>query len=243
MRMTASKPSENPSTHERNPVMQAAALIVLELALLPAGGCHLSEANGPTAPPPAGEERTGEVPIPPAAPGRKGGVIVHSTAASPEDEPLIAAGGDIPSNTVECLKRWQKCDAPYNPGTWGARVTYHCPKIILPFEVVIPGTTRSAYVMIPDEYIGKGPKGADLYQCRTKAVVDALLKAADATAKATTRATQYPTADACHAGFRANLLALLNTSFTPSGGGRPSGVRVAAQAWPTTPGTGAFPCP
>jgi hypothetical protein len=31
--------------------------------------------------------------------------------------------------------------------------------------------------------------------------------------------------------------------LTPSGGGRSSGVRVAAKAWSTNPGTLPFPCP
>jgi hypothetical protein len=101
---------------------------------------------------------------------------------------------------------------------------------------------RVAYVQIPDEYVGTGPRGADLYSCRTKTTVDTLLTAADTAAAAATRATPYPSQDACHAGFRANLLALVNTSFTPSCGGRPSGAKVMASGPALLPGGAPFPC-
>jgi hypothetical protein len=143
--------------------------------------------------------------------------------------------GNILSNTVTCLKKWQPCSAPRSPGTWGARVTYHCP--VFPGT---PGTTAPAFVTIPDEYVGTDA-GGDRYQCRPKSKVAFWLDIGDVAATALTRGMLFPTQAACHAGFRANLTAVLNGLFSPSGGGRSAGVRVSQ----APPGSGGvpFPCP
>jgi len=145
------------------------------------------------------------------------------------------AQGKIPSNTVTCLKKWQPCSAPRSPGTWGAQVTYYCPKV-----TGAPGTTAPAFVTIPDEYVGTDA-GGDRYQCRPKSDVAFRLGMGDAAALAMTRLELFPGQAACHAGFRVNLTTMLNLLFAPSGGGRPAGVRVNQAA----PGSGGipFPCP
>lgn len=176
------------------------------------------------------------------APDGRGGEVVHSTARSPEEDPEIASSrGPIPSNTVTCLAKWQPCRAPYSPGTWAARITYHCPRLILPWGIILPGTTQPAFVTIPDEFVGPDPTGRDMFRCRPRVSVNFGVNVADSVAFALTRGMLFPTQATCHAGFRANLLVALEAMFTPSGGGRPAGIRVNQ----TAPGGGGlpFPCP
>lgn len=145
--------------------------------------------------------------------------------------------GHIPSNTVQCLRRWTRCSAPYSPGSWAAKVTYHCPRFIFP-GIVLPGTTEPTYVTIPDEYIGTSPTGTDLYRCRRKPKTFTLLMASDTIAATLNRTIIYPNFGSCHAGFRRILGRLLAGAFLPSGGGRPWGGRVSG---PTPPS--GIPCP
>ncbi|HMK25326.1 MAG TPA: DUF4157 domain-containing protein [Chitinophagaceae bacterium] len=151
------------------------------------------------------------------------------------DKSKMTTKGHVPGNTVICLKRWTYCSAPYSPGLWAATVIYHCPIFIWP-GIILPGTTKEAYVTIPDEFIGTGPRGGRLYRCRNKALVFSVLSAADIAAAAATRMMLFPDFDSCHAGFRTNLTAALHIAFAPSGGG-PSGIRVNG----TIP-VGGFPC-
>lgn len=168
----------------------------------------------------------------------RGGMVVHSSARTPEEEPLIRQAQPVPTNTVECVKKWTPCSAPYSPGSWGLRVTYHCPRLILPWGIIVPGDTRPAYVTVPDEFIGPDSSGRDTYRCRPGAIVRIRADIADAFATGLTRSTLYPSFDACHAGFRAFLGTALEAIFAPSGGGRPAGIRVNAPPPPAT-----HPCP
>jgi hypothetical protein len=143
-----------------------------------------------------------------------------------------AARAELATNTVVCLAKYNPCRAPYSPGTWGAKVTYHCP--VWPG---FPGTVRPAYVTIPDEFIGVDPTGRDLYRCRPGFQVRFWLEIADTTATALNRQLVYPDDYSCHLGFRTILEAVLAGLFRPSGGGRPWGGRVQASAPP------GFPCP
>ena len=172
---------------------------------------------------------------------RPGGEVVHSSASSPDEEPLLRERGEIPSNSVTCVRKWQYCRAPYNPGTWAARVTYHCPILLLPWGIIIPGTTQPAFVTIPDEYIGTSSTGRDQYRCRPRSSVVFWTGVADAAATGLTRSQLFPNQAACHAGFRSNLRLALEAVFTPSGGGRLAGIRVNQ----SPPGGGGrpFPCP
>jgi Domain of unknown function (DUF4157) len=176
-------------------------------------------------------------------PDRRGGTVVHSTASSPDEDPEVAASsGPIPSNTLTCVRKWQPCRAPYSPGTWAARMTYHCPRLVLPWGIILPGTTRPAFATIPDEFIGVDPiTGRDRYRCRPGSSVRFRADIADTVATVVTRGMLFPSQAACHAGFRTNLWAALEFMFTPSGGGRPAGIRVNS----TAPGGGGipFPCP
>lgn len=177
------------------------------------------------------------------APGGQGGEVIHSTARSPEEDPEIirARGQPVPAATVTCVRKWQPCRAPYSPGTWAARMTYHCPRLILPWGIILPGTTRPAFATIPDEFIGVSPTGRDMYRCRPRSTVMFRATVADAAATGITRSMLFFGQAACHAGYRANLHAALEVMFKPSGGGRPAGIRVNS----TPPGGGGipFPCP
>src|SRR5262249_19370404 len=145
----------------------------------------------------------------PATDGR-GGDVVNSAAPSPEEDPEVArSAGPIPSNTVTCVKKWQPCRAPYSPGTWAARMTYHCPRLLLPWGIILPGTTQPAFATIPDEFIGVSPTGRDMYRCRPRVSVNFKAMVADAAAFAVTRRMLFFGQGACHAGFRANLLLAL----------------------------------
>jgi hypothetical protein len=159
--------------------------------------------------------------------GGQGGVG-SSTA-----EPSVSTNAQaLPSNTVECVRKWSSCTAPYKPGEWAARISYHCP--VFPG---FPGTTRPAFVDIPDEFVGVDSSGRDQYRCRPRSSVVNRSNIADAFAFALTRQLLFPDFESCHAGFRGILLAALEVMFKPSGGGRPAGIRVFA----THPG-GTFPC-
>lgn len=163
----------------------------------------------------------------PAAADGMGGEVVHSTARTPEEDPRLRGSRAVPSATVVCLRKWQPCRAPYHPGTWAARMTYHCPRLVLPFGIILPGTTRPAYVTIPDEFIGKHSRtGRDMYRCRPRSSVNTRSIIADAAATGLTRSMLFPSQAACHAGFRVNLRLALEAMFRPSGGGRPAGIRV-----------------
>jgi hypothetical protein len=161
------------------------------------------------------------------APGGQGGVGSSTTA------PVANASAQaLPSNTVECLAKWSSRSAPYSPGEWAARISYHCP--IFPG---LPGTTRPAFVDIPDEFVGVDPSGADMFRCRPRSSVVNRANIADAFAFALTRQQLFPDSESCHAGFRAILRAALEVMFRPSGGGRPAGIKVMN----ANPG-GTFPC-
>jgi uncharacterized protein DUF4157 len=192
--------------------------------------------EGATPAPPTPEQLAALTGNPPSPDGR-GGTVEQG---SPEE--MASANAPVPSNTVTCLRKWQPCRAPFSPGTWGARVTYHCPRLILPFGIILPGTTMPAFVTIPDEFIGPDPAtGRDMFRCRPRSSVNTRLMIADAAAFAFTRTQLFPTFAACHAGFRANLRVAAEVMFVPSGGGRPAGIRVNS----TAPGFGGipFPCP
>jgi hypothetical protein len=135
------------------------------------------------------------------------------------------------SNTVHCLKRWTYCSAPYSPGSWGARLSYHCP--IWPG---FPGTTQNSYVTIPDEFIGTGPGGGRQYRCRHRPKTMTLLTVADAAATGINLNIIYPDQQSCHEGYRRILRIALEGLFAPAGGG-PSGIRVNASV-----PVGGFPC-
>jgi hypothetical protein len=139
----------------------------------------------------------------------------------------------LPTNTVECVKKWTPCSAPYSPGSWAAKVTYHCP--VWPG---LPGTTEPAYVTIPDEFIGTDSDGDDMYRCRPGFQVRFKLDIADIAATTLNRNLLYPDFPSCHAGFRTILNGLLSSLFAPSGGGRPWGGRVGRSI-----PEGDFPCP
>lgn len=104
--------------------------------------------------------------------------------------------------------------------------------------IILPGTTQDAFVTIPDEFIGTGPRGGRHYRCRLRPDVMRGCTSGDLLAFAKTRTSLYLTFAACHAGFRANLLVALNALFIPSGG-LYAGVRVNQ----TRPGTGGIPFP
>jgi hypothetical protein len=141
--------------------------------------------------------------------------------------------GPIPSNTVICLKKYKPCRAPYDPGTWGAKVTYHCP--VFPG---LPGTTRPAFVTIPDEFIGSDAAGRKQYRCRPRSQVAFRLDVGDTVATSLTRLTLYPDQASCHAGFRRILAGVLAGLFHPSGGeGHTWGGRIEPVPPP------GFPCP
>jgi hypothetical protein len=150
-----------------------------------------------------------------------------------ERQQALSSRGAIPSNTVVCATKWTPCRAPYSPGSWAAKVTYHCP--VFPG---LPGTTKPAYVTIPDEFIGTDPTGRDMYRCRRGFQVRFWLEVADTIATTLTRGMLFPSFEACHAGYRANLYAALAVLFRPSGGGRPWGGRVNRSV-----PAGGFPCP
>lgn len=171
----------------------------------------------------------------------RGGVVEYSTARTPEEDPRVREAGRVPSNTRVCTAKWQFCRAPFSPGTWAVKFTYHCPRLLLPFGIILPGTTRPAFATIPDEFVGTSPTGRDMFRCRPRSQITLRSDLADVVATALTRVTLFPNAAACHAGFRGNLLTTLNAAFVPSGGGRPAGVRVNS----TPPGFGgrAYPCP
>lgn len=167
----------------------------------------------------------------------RGGMAVHSSARSPEEDPELRNPAPIPSNSLQCVAKWVYCRAPYSPGSWAARFSYHCPRLVLPFGIILPGTTQLAYAEIPDEFIGVSPTGRDMYRCRPRSSVNTRATIADTVAFALTRSTLYPSYSACHAGFRAFLRVALEAMFKPSGGGRPAGIRVMA----SYPGHG-YPC-
>lgn len=156
---------------------------------------------------------------------------VPSGIKTPLYAPLV-----IPSNTVHCVKKWTLCLAPYSPGSWAAKVTYHCPYFMPP--IVLPGTTQTSYVTIPDEFIGHDPAGHDRYRCRPGSIVRIRTDIGDAFATGINRKILYPGQEACHAGYRRILHAALEYLFKPSGGGRPAGIRVNAPPPPPT-----IPCP
>jgi hypothetical protein len=143
----------------------------------------------------------------------------------------------IPSNTVHCVKKWNPCSAPYSPGTWAAKVTYHCPRYIFP-GIILPGTTQTSYVTIPDEFIGVDPVGRDMYRCRPGFQVRIWTDVADTIATTVNRTILYPGQQPCHDGFRRILRLALESVFRPSGGGRSAGIRVNAPPPPS-----GFPCP
>jgi hypothetical protein len=147
----------------------------------------------------------------------------------------LTVKGNIPTNTVHCLKRWTYCSAPYSPGSWGATVSYHCPRFIFP-GIILPGTTQNSYVTIPDEFIGTGPGGGRKYRCRHKPKTFTLLTVADVAATTLNRTILYPDFQSCHDGYRSILRATLEGLFSPAGGG-PSGIRVNASV-----PVGGFPC-
>lgn len=136
--------------------------------------------------------------------------------------------GIIPSNTLVCLKRWTRCNEPYDSGSWSAKVTYHCP--ILRSGLIWPGTTEPTYIMIPDEYVGQDPWGKPQYRCRSAGAVRASLIDVDMVATSANRKIIYPSLKECHQGFRIILEPLLAEEFKPSGGGRPWGGRVKGPA-------------
>jgi hypothetical protein len=146
-------------------------------------------------------------------------------------------GMPIPSNTVYCVKKWNPCSAPYSPGSWAAKVSYHCPRFIPPF-ITLPGTTQTSYVTIPDEFIGVDASGRDMYRCRPGFQVRLWTDIGDTAAAAMNRSILYPDFVSCHNGYRRILGALLEGLFKPRGGGRPAGIRVNAP--PPPPG---IPCP
>ena len=164
--------------------------------------------------------------------GIRNRILQHRLNSRQVSQGKFLSKGNFPSNTVTCLKRWTPCRAPYSPGSWGAKVTYHCP--IFPG---FPGTTSPAYVTIPDEFIGTGPRGGRQYRCRRKPKTLTLLIASDALATVITRGMLFPDFASCHAGFRNNLRLVLNSVFAPSGGG-PSGIRVNGPPPPS-----GIPCP
>jgi hypothetical protein len=139
----------------------------------------------------------------------------------------------VPSNTVHCVQKWNPCSAPYSPGTWAAKVTYHCP--VWPG---LPGTTETSYVTIPDEFIGPDSTGRDMYRCRPGFQVRIWTDIADTVAATLNRQLLYPDFTSCHAGFRTLLTSALESLFAPSGGGRPAGIRVNAPPPPS-----GIPCP
>jgi hypothetical protein len=142
----------------------------------------------------------------------------------------------IPSNTVHCVQKWTPCSAPYSPGSWAAKVTYHCPRFMPPF--ILPGTTQTSYVTIPDEFIGVDSAGRDMYRCRPGFQVRLWTDIGDISAAALNRNILYPDQQSCHVGYRTILKRVLEVLFEPSGGGRPAGIRVNAP--PPPPG---IPCP
>jgi hypothetical protein len=172
------------------------------------------------------EQLAAGVPEPNAATA-KGGVRATGAAAPAE----TAARGAMHA-TVHCVKKWNPCSAPYSPGTWAARTSYHCP--VWPG---LPGTTREAFVTIPDEFIGVDSSGRDMYRCRPRSSVVTRTDIADTVATVINLQLLYPDSASCHAGYRSLLLAALEVLFKPSGGGRPAGIRVNA----SSPG-GGFPC-
>jgi hypothetical protein len=142
----------------------------------------------------------------------------------------------IPSNTVHCVKKWNPCSAPYSPGSWAAKVSYHCPRLFM--GIILPGTTQESYVTIPDEFIGVDSAGRDMYECRPGFKVRLWTDIGDVAATATNRSLLYPDQQSCHNGYRTILKGVLEGLFVPRGGGRPAGIRVNAP-----PPPGGFPCP
>ena len=159
-----------------------------------------------------------------------------ASGASPDTKTPLYAPMPIPSNTVHCVKKWTPCTAPYSPGSWAAKVSYHCP--VLAWPIILPGTTQFSYVTVPDEFIGVDPSGADKYRCRPGFQVRFMTDIGDTVATALNRKILYPDQQSCHVGYRRILRLSLETLFKPSGGGRPAGIRVNGPPPPAT-----FPCP
>ena len=141
-------------------------------------------------------------------------VARRTTETGPVVGAAVGAGRRVPGNTVTCVRKYTDCRAPYSPGSWAARVTYHCP--VFPG---LPGNTAPAYVTIPDEFIGTDEQGRDQYRCRPRSSVVTRLEIGDAVATGVTRNMLFPDFASCHAGFRNNLALALSVLFQPSGGG------------------------
>jgi Domain of unknown function (DUF4157) len=160
----------------------------------------------------------------------------YTLSVPPGVKTPLYAPSPIPSNTVHCVKKWNPCSAPYSPGSWAAKVTYHCPRFVPP--IVLPGTTEPSYITIPDEFIGTDSAGRDLYSCRPGWRVRLFTDIADVAAASMNRTILYPDFVSCHAGYRRILRILLEGLFRPRGGGRPAGVIVGGPSPPA-----GIPCP